>query len=183
MGKKGPLIQWQSGRFTVTPLPLRRPIHRPQRSAAVAGFAVAAEMVESERAEQVARQSALRDSLETTILARVPQARVAGRATPRLPNLSGLLIDGTAAESLVAALDVAGLEVSAGSACSSGAAQPSHVMTAIGEDPQATALLRISLGRGSTSADVAEAVDRIVAAIGVALAFPTPSAARAVTHS
>lgn len=151
--------------------------------AAVAGFAVAAEMVESERAEQVVRQSALRDSLETTILARVPQARVAGRATPRLPNLSGLLIDGAAAESLVAALDVAGLEVSAGSACSSGAAQPSHVMTAIGEDPQATALLRISLGRGSTAADVAEAAERIVAAIGVALAFTTPSAARAVTHS
>ena len=81
----------------------------------------------------------------------------------------------------MAALDVAGVEVSTGSACSSGAAQPSHVMVAMGEDPGATALLRLSLGRDTTDDDVAEAVERIVAAIGVAVA-PRPGRATSATH-
>ena len=150
--------------------------------AAIVGFAVAAELVEGERGGQGSRQAALRDSLEALILAGAPQARVAARSAPRLPNLSALLIDGAPAEALVAALDLAGLEISSGSACSSGAAQPSHVMTAIGEDPYATALLRLSLGRDTSAADVAEAAERILTAIGVAGSRPA-AAAPAVTHS
>jgi cysteine desulfurase len=150
--------------------------------AAIVGFAVAAELVEGERRRQGSRQSALRDSLEASILAGAPQVRVAARSAPRLPNLSALLIDGEPAEALVAALDLAGLEISSGSACSSGAAQPSHVMTAIGEDPHATALLRLSLGRDTSIADIAEAAERILTAIGVAGSRPA-APAPAVTHS
>jgi cysteine desulfurase len=150
--------------------------------AAIAGFAVAAELVETERSVQVARQAALRDSLEAAILEGAPRIRIAAGSAPRLPNLSALLVDGVSADALVAALDTAGLEVSSGSACSSGAAQPSHVMTAIGEDPAATALLRLSLGRDTSEADVALAAERILAAIQVAGARP-PVAARAVSAS
>jgi cysteine desulfurase len=138
--------------------------------AAIAGFAVAAELVERERTHQVPRQTALRDALETAILERVPGARGAGRGAERLPNVAAVLVDGVSAESLVTALDVAGVETSSGSACSSGAAQPSHVMVAMGEDPQATALLRLSLGRDTGGQDVADAAERIVAAIDMAVA-------------
>jgi cysteine desulfurase len=151
--------------------------------AAIAGFAVAAELVEHERDKQCGRQSALRDSLEASILEGAPRARVAAAAATRLPNLSALLIDGASAEAMVAALDIAGLEVSSGSACSSGAAQPSHVMTAIGEDPRATALLRLSLGRQTSAADVADAAERILAAIGLAATPSGAPATRAVSHA
>lgn len=151
--------------------------------AAIAGFAVAAELVERERAGQSARQSALRDSLEAAILQGAPRARVAAGSAPRLPNLSALLIDGASAEALVAALDLAGLEVSGGSACSSGAAQPSHVMTAIGEDPRATALLRLSLGRTTSAADVADAARRILAAVAAAGSPLAAAAAPAVPRA
>jgi cysteine desulfurase len=153
-----------------------------ENAAAIAGFAVAAELVEAERPAQVARQAALRDSLEAAILDGAPQARVAAGSAPRLPNLSAVLVDGASGDALVAALDIAGLEVSSGSACSSGAAQPSHVMTAIGEDPGATALLRLSLGRDTSEADVVEAAERIRAAISLAGTRPL-AAARVVTRS
>ena len=148
--------------------------------AAIVGFAVAAELVERERPDQGARQAQRRDALESAILERTAGTRVAARGAPRLPNVSALLVDGAAAEALVAALDVAGVEVSSGSACSSGAAQPSHVLVAMGEDPRATALLRLSLGRDTAAGDVDAAAERIVTAIAVAAASGTaPSAATA----
>jgi cysteine desulfurase len=150
--------------------------------AAIAGFAVAAELVDGECLEQAARQATLRDSLELRILSRSSQTRVAARSAVRLPNVSALLVDGASAEALVAALDAAGVELSSGSACSSGAAQPSHVMTAIGEDPRATALLRVSLGRETGASDIAEAGDKILTAIGVATTSATSTPAGAVTH-
>ncbi|MBJ7594537.1 MAG: cysteine desulfurase [Candidatus Dormibacteraeota bacterium] len=146
--------------------------------AAIAGFACAAELVERERPEQAVRQAALRDGLETAVLEGAPHTRVAARSAVRLPNLSALLVDGASADSLVAALDVAGVEVSSGSACSSGAAQPSHVMVAMGEDPRATALIRLSLGRDTSADEMREAAERIITAVGVALA---PRSAPAAT--
>ena len=137
--------------------------------AAIVGFAVAAELVERERPEQAERQTALRDALEAAVLEGAPRTRVAARGAVRLPNLSALLVDGAFADSLVAALDVAGVEVSSGSACSSGAAQPSHVLVAMGEDPRATALIRLSLGRDTSAEDMREAAQRIVTAVGVAV--------------
>ncbi len=150
--------------------------------AAIVGFAVAAEMTERERSAQVIRQGALRDALEAQVLGRSTAARVAGSTVARLPNLSALLVDGASAEALVAALDVAGVEVSSGSACSSGAAQPSHVLVAMGEDPRATALIRVSLGRDTSADDVAAAAERIVSAIAVAIASGTTRAAVTVAR-
>jgi cysteine desulfurase len=147
--------------------------------AAIAGFAVAAELVEHERPGQDERQGRLRDGLESSIVERAPGARVACRHSARLPNVSAILVDGASAEAMVAALDGAGVEVSSGSACSSGAAQPSHVMAAMGEDPRATALVRISLGRDTDAADVAAAAELIVTAIAVATGSATPRATAA----
>jgi cysteine desulfurase len=149
--------------------------------AAIVGFAVAAELVERERPDQGARQAQLRDALESAILERTAGTRVAARGAPRLPNVSALLVDGAAAEALVAALDVAGVEVSSGSACSSGAAQPSHVLVAMGEDPRATALLRLSLGRDTAAGDVDAAAERIVTAIAIAVAAASGTAPSAAT--
>jgi len=84
--------------------------------------------------------------------------------------MSALLVDDASGEALVAALDGAGVEVSGGSACASGAARPSHVLAAMGEDPGRTALLRLSMGRGTLAADVDDAVDHLVEAIDTATA-------------
>jgi cysteine desulfurase len=136
--------------------------------AAIAGFAVAAELVEGERENEATRLGALRDRLETAVLERAAHVRVAARAAQRLPNMSALLVDDASAEALVAALDGAGVEVSGGSACASGAARPSHVLAAMGEDPGRTALLRLSMGRGTQVADVDDAAGHLVAAIDMA---------------
>ena len=136
--------------------------------AGIAGFAIAAELAERDRPVEAPRQAALRDRLDEMVVARAGRTRVAARGARRLPNLSALLVDGASGDALVASLDAAGVEVSSGSACSSGAAQPSHVLAAIGEDPAATALLRVSLGRDTTDADVDDAADHIVAAIALA---------------
>jgi cysteine desulfurase len=142
--------------------------------AGIVGFAVAAELVESERAAEMQRQSALRDRLDGSVLAALPGVRVAASGASRLPNLSTLLVDGASTEVLIAALDQAGLEVSGGSACASGAVRDSHVLRAIGEDPRRTALIRCSLGRGTSEAAVTRAAETIVAA--VVHATRTPSA-------
>ncbi len=141
--------------------------------AGIVGFAVAAELAERERATETARQSALRDRLAATVLAALPGARVAAAGAPRLPNLCALLVDGAATEVLIAALDQAGVEVSGGSACTSGAVRDSHVLHAIGEDPRATALVRCSLGRGTSNTEVSRAAATIVAAVAQATRVPS----------
>jgi cysteine desulfurase len=133
--------------------------------AAIAGFAVAGELAERERLPQSQRQAGLRDALEAA-LAGVPGVRVAACGAPRLPHLSALLVDDASSDALVAGLDMSGVEVSGGSACSSGAAQPSHVLVAIGEDPARTGLLRISLGRGTSTEQMGRATAAIAAAVG-----------------
>ncbi len=135
---------------------------------AIVGFAAAAALVEGERVEEALRQQRLRDGFDDAVLRGAPGTRIAGRGQPRLPHLSALLVDRASGDALVTALDGVGVEVSSGSACASGAAQPSHVLVAMGEDPRATALLRISLGRETSAADMGLAAERIVAAIRVA---------------
>lgn len=133
--------------------------------AGIVGFAVAAEMVVREQAGQMERQAALRATLESSVTAGAPGVRVAAASVPRLPNLAAFLVDGASTEALVTALDMAGVEVSGGSACTSGAVRDSHVLVAIGEDPRRTAMLRCSLGRSNTAEAVAEAAARIKAAL------------------
>jgi cysteine desulfurase len=97
----------------------------------------------------------LRDGLETAALGAVPEALVIGRAAPRLPNTTALALPGVAAETQIIALDLDGVMVSAGAACSSGKVGPSHVLEAMGLPPHiAGATIRISLGWTTNEADI-----------------------------
>jgi cysteine desulfurase len=101
------------------------------------------------------RLVALRDRLESEILARVPQTRVNGGGAPRTANTLNVSFAGIEGEALVIALDLAGCAVSTGAACSSGASAPSHVLTAMGLSAnEARGSLRISLGRLNDAAQV-----------------------------
>ncbi len=107
---------------------------------AIAGLGAAA--AEADPA-QVGRLAALRDAIEAACLAE--GARVAGAAAPRLPNTTSLILPGAPAETQVIALDLAGVRVSAGSACSSGKVARSHVLAAMGLEAEVGAAIRVSL--------------------------------------
>jgi cysteine desulfurase len=97
----------------------------------------------------------LRDSLEASLVAAAPEAIVIGAVAPRLPNTSAIALPGLAAETQVIALDLDGLMVSAGAACSSGKVGPSHVLQAMGAGPEiAGCTIRISLGWSTTEAEI-----------------------------
>ena len=125
----------------------------------IAGFGAAAEAALA-GLDAYAEIAALRDDLEARALASVPGARIFGAGAPRLPNTSCLAMPETAAEIQVMALDLAGIAVSAGSACSSGKVEPSHVLRAMGagEDAAGSAI-RVSLGPESGAADIDRFLD------------------------
>ncbi len=130
----------------------------------IAGFGAAAVCALAELAEgtEIARQRALRDRLEAETGALAPEAVVIGADAPRLANTSCLALPGRLAETLVIAFDLAGVAVSAGSACSSGKVEASHVLSAMNLEPEvAAAAIRVSVGFGTTDADV----DAFVAAL------------------
>ena len=107
---------------------------------------------EAKRAPELA---ALRDELEAKALGLVPETVVLAGKVERLPNTSCIAVPGTKAETLVIGLDLAGVAVSAGSACSSGKVEASHVLSAMGVPPElAQGAIRVSLGFGTTSADI-----------------------------
>lgn len=122
---------------------------------ALAGFGAAARAARAGRAAESARMAALRDRLEAALADRFPALRFHARGAPRLPNTISVAVSGCRGEELVAALDLEGVEVSTGSACSVGTVRPSHVLEAIGcgrEESRST--LRISLGWSSDESDV-----------------------------
>lgn len=121
--------------------------------AAIAGFGAAAKaaVVQLEEIEQI---RAVRDRMEGTILALAPDATVFGRPVERLANTIFFAIPGVKSETAQIAFDLAGVALSAGSACSSGKVGPSHVLKAMGYDGTDGAL-RISIGRATTEADLA----------------------------
>jgi cysteine desulfurase len=113
------------------------------------------------------RLAALRDRLETGILAAVPEAGINGAPAHRTPNTTNIYFDGLQGEALVISLDLKGFAVSSGSACSSGAVEPSHVLIAIGlPRDRARASLRFSLGQSNTVAQV----DALIAAVADSVA-------------
>ena len=121
----------------------------------IAGFAAAA-AASSEGIAIYDRVRALRDELEASIGAVAPDAVVLGAAAPRLPNTSAIAMPGIAAETQVIALDLDGVMVSAGAACSSGKVGPSHVLAAMGVGSDlAGSTIRVSLGWSSSEADIA----------------------------
>jgi cysteine desulfurase len=108
----------------------------------------------------------LRDRLEQGILARIEECGVNGASAPRTSNTCSLYFDHVEAEALVIALDLKGLSVSGGSACQSGATEPSHVLTAMGLSPaRARASIRLSLSRLSTEAEIDTALTLIPTAV------------------
>ena len=122
--------------------------------AGIVGFGVAAELAAGDVAG-AARIAALRDDAERRLRAIAPDLVVFGGAAERLCNTSCLTMPGVPSESQVMALDLAGVAVSAGSACSSGKVGESHVLRAMGGDPEAAqCAIRVSLGWASTAADI-----------------------------
>lgn len=108
----------------------------------------------------------LRDRLERGIVELVPDVRVNCASSPRVPNTSNIFFDGIEGEPLLIALDLKGFAVSSGAACSSGAVEPSHVLTAIGMGrEQARSCLRFSLGRSNDAAQVDELVEAVAASV------------------
>jgi cysteine desulfurase len=128
--------------------------------AGIVGMGVAASLAAAKIDEEANRMSALRDRLEEGVLRAVPGTTVNGARSPRVPNTTNISFDRIEAESLLIALDLEGVAVSTGSACSSGTLEPSHVLKAMGFPPHRTQnSIRFSLGAANTEADV----DRVVA--------------------
>lgn len=123
--------------------------------AMVVGLAKAAELALSESEEECKRLEKMRDSLESALVSRIPDLRVNGREGLRAPHILSVSVPGTDSESLLMALDLQGIACSAGSACQSGSVSPSHVLCAMGVQPDlASAALRMSLGALTTEADI-----------------------------
>jgi len=134
--------------------------------AGIVGLGKAAEIARKSLVEDAQRISVLRDRLQQGLLDRVPQSRVNAASAPRTPNTTNLVFPGVEGEALLIALDLKGLACSTGAACSSGAVEPSHVLTAIGLLPEeARASLRFSLGRHTTPADIDFALNVVPAAV------------------
>jgi cysteine desulfurase len=127
--------------------------------AGIVGFGKAAELaVEWFANGGVAQMTALRDRLEQGICCTVPGASVNGGRAPRTPNTSNIAFPGIEGEGFVIAMDLQGVAVSTGAACSSGATEPSHVLVAMGLTEQARGSIRFSLGKQNT----ADEVDRVL---------------------
>jgi len=140
----------------------------------IAGFGAAAAVARLEMFEVAARLLTLRDGLERRIRSHVPSVNLFGdRARMRVSNTSCFAVPGIDARTLVMALDLEGVAVSAGSACSSGRIDPSHVLAAMGAGPLAGSAIRVSLGWTSTEADIdafCGAFAAVVGRLGVAVA-------------
>jgi cysteine desulfurase len=125
-------------------------------------LAAAARVCAAHQATEHARLASLRERLEEGIRARVPDIEIHGAAARRLPNTTNIAFQGVDGEAMVIALDLRGFAVSTGAACSSGAVQPSHVLTAMGLSAErARSSLRFSLGRGNTPAHVDALIDAV----------------------
>ena len=129
--------------------------------AGIVSFGVAAEAAHQSLQAERARMTALRDGLEAGLRAASPAAVIFGAGSERLPNTTLFALPGVKAETAVIALDLEGVAVSSGAACSSGKVQPSHVLAAMGVPQRlARGAVRVSLGPTTTESDI----DRFITA-------------------
>ena len=129
---------------------------------AIAGFAKATELAYSIIHAESQREKELRDYMETLILKKIPSVTINGNLNNRLSNISNLTIDNAMAESILFNLDLRGICISAGSACSSGTLNPSHVLLALGHDTKmAKSSIRVSFGKFNTKEDIDEFVKQL----------------------
>jgi cysteine desulfurase len=132
-----------------------------QSVAAQAGFGAAAETAMRELGDETRRLLLLRAHIETRLAELCPEVRFHGRAGARLANTVSFGIPGVPGETLVIALDLAGFALSTGSACASGAVEPSHVLLAMGLDEEAArGAVRVSLGWSTSAAEVERFLER-----------------------
>ncbi len=123
--------------------------------ACIAGFGAAAVEAAGQMEAESERQRALRDGFEARLRSLFPEVTLFGEGAPRLPNTTAFGLADVKAETLLIALDLAGVSVSSGSACSSGKVKASHVLTAMGVAPElAAGAIRVSLGWNSTEGDI-----------------------------
>lgn len=128
----------------------------------IVGMAAALALATDEMGERTRRLQQLRDKLTEGILERVPDARLNGHPTERLPNNVNLSFEGVEGETLLLNLDMLGIAASSGSACSTGSTEPSHVLTAIGLSPDtARGSLRLTLGKDTTDAEIKRTIDAV----------------------
>jgi cysteine desulfurase len=126
------------------------------------GFARALELAQSERASTNARLRDQRDKLVEGLLERIPGAELTGHPTQRLPGHASFVIPGVIGDEMVFALDLAGIAVSTGSACTAGSLEPSHVLAAMGYTAEAArGALRVTLGRANTEPELEYAMQAI----------------------
>ena len=123
--------------------------------AGIAGFGEAARLAREGLLTEMPRVRAFRDRLEAGLKSKIELIHVNGENAPRLPNTSNIMVDYAEGEGLVISLDLKGVAVSTGSACSSGSLEPSHVLTAIGKTPdEAHGSLRFSLSSMTTEDEI-----------------------------
>ncbi|MEJ2186266.1 MAG: cysteine desulfurase family protein [Gemmatimonadota bacterium] len=132
-----------------------------QNVAGAVALATAAELATQEREAESARQAALRDRLEAGLASQVPGLSVNAGGAPRVPHVLNVAIPSVDQDMLLAALDLEGVAVSGGSACHSGAAEPSHVLVAMGRAADGAASIRFSLGRTTTDGEIERALDLV----------------------
>jgi cysteine desulfurase len=131
-----------------------------ENTMAIAGCGAAARLALRRAEADAPGLAALRDRLETGILGSVEDTRAIGSAVPRLPNTSAILFGGIPGEALLIRLDLEGVAVSVGSACSSGTLAPSPALLALGLSREdARCVVRFSLGRSNTAAEIDRAVE------------------------
>lgn len=129
--------------------------------AAAIGFATAVELAHGERESEADRLSALRDRLRSALTTAVPGLVVNAGCAERVPHVLNVSVTGVDQDALLVSLDLEGIAVSTASACQSGAAEPSHVLVAMGKVMDGAATMRVSLGRTTTAAEI----DRAAAVI------------------
>jgi cysteine desulfurase len=147
--------------------------------AGIVGFAKAVEVREREMADEAVRLRTLRDRLWEGILGRVQKVKLNGHPTRRLPSTLNVSFKGIESESLILGLDLKGIAVSAGSACSSGNLEPSYVLTAMAVPADlGMSAARFSLGRGTTEAEIEYVLEVLPGVVERLRAF-SPVASRA----
>ncbi len=126
-----------------------------ENTLAIAGFGVAARLAARRLSTEPARIAALRDRFEAGVLAAISGARVIGAGAPRLPNTSAIHFEDASGEAVLIRLDLEGVAVSVGSACSSGTLAPSPALLSLGlSREEARSVVRFSLGRTTTEAEI-----------------------------
>jgi cysteine desulfurase len=131
--------------------------------AGIVGFAEAVTLAFESSETEGQRLRALRDRLEREVSSAIPKVKLNGARAPRVPNTSNMSFQGVDGESIVLGLDVRGICVSTGSACSTGDPEPSHVLLAIGLSPrEAQGSIRLSMGRETREEDIGLTVQTLV---------------------